>query len=81
MRTTRREAERDRRARREADRAERRETDETVADPPRTVDDLLAVLEEGRGLTYEEAALVGGIEGSVAGLDAAGDDPSPRGGW
>jgi len=81
MRTTRREAERDRRARREADRAERRETDGTVAEPPRTVDDLLDVLEEGRGLTYEEAALVGGIEEGVAGLDGEGNGSSPRGGW
>ncbi|MFC7098224.1 hypothetical protein [Halobaculum marinum] len=81
MRTRRREHERDRRAREEADRTERRETEETVADPPRTVDDLLDTLADGDGLTYEEAALVGGIEESVGGFEADDDDDRERATW
>lgn len=81
MRTRRREHERDRRAREEADREERRTTETTVADPPRTVDDLLDTLAEGDGLTYEEAALVGGIEASVDGSVADADAVRGRRGW
>lgn len=81
MRTRRREHERDRRARAEADREDRRTVERTVADPPRTVDDLLETLDEGDGLTYEEAALVGGIEESVAGFDGEATDARTHGGW
>lgn len=80
MRTRRREHERERRAREAADREERRDVDATVADPPRTVDDLLDVLADGDGVTYEEAALVGGIEGEVGGFEADADERT-RGGW
>lgn len=81
MRTRRRKHERDRRARAEADREDRRTVERTVADPPRTVDDLLETLDEGEGLTYEEAALVGGIEESVAGLTAGDSDSRTHDGW
>ncbi|UIP00914.1 hypothetical protein Hbl1158_06030 [Halobaculum sp. CBA1158] len=81
MRTRRREREREQHSRREADRNERRSTEETVADPPRTVDDLLDRLAAGDGVTYEEAALVGGIEEGVGGFEAAGDAQGRRGGW
>ncbi|SHG56447.1 hypothetical protein [Halobaculum gomorrense] len=84
MRTRRREHEREQEARREADRTERRETAATVAEPPKTADDLLDILEGGDGLTYEEAALVGGIEEVAAGSDERdrGDHATPtRGGW
>ncbi|MFC6787720.1 hypothetical protein ACFQFH_18250 [Halobaculum halobium] len=67
MRTRRREHERERRAREAADREERRDAETTVADPPQTVDDLLDVLADGDGVTYEEAALVGGIEEAAGG--------------
>ena len=80
MRTRRREHERERRAREAADREERRDADATVADPPRTVDNLLDVLADGDGVTYEEAALVGGIEEEVGGFEADGDAET-RGGW
>ncbi|QZP37416.1 hypothetical protein [Halobaculum magnesiiphilum] len=80
MRTRRREHERERRAREAADREERRSVAETVADPPRTVDDLIDVLADGDGVTYEEAALVGGIEEEVGGFEADGDART-RGGW
>ncbi|WP_435063168.1 hypothetical protein [Halobaculum sp. EA56] len=81
MRTRRREHEREKRARREADRVERSVSEETVADPPRTVDDLIDTMADGDGLTYEEAALVGGVEGGVGGLDADAEGPRRRGGW
>jgi len=80
MRTRPRERERERRAREAADREERRDVDATVADPPGTVDDLLDVMAEGDGITYEEAALVGGIEEAVGGIEADGDART-RGGW
>ena len=80
MHTRRREHERERRAREAADRKERRDADATEADPPRTVDDLLDVLANGDGLTYEEAALIGGIEGEAGGFEADGDGRT-RGGW
>lgn len=81
MRTRRREHEREQHARREADRTERRETAATVAEPPRTVDDLLEVLAGGDSPTYEEAALVGGIEEGSAGGDRRDGTASARGGW
>lgn len=81
MRTRRRENEREEQARREADRTERRESEDTVADPPRTVDDLVEALEAGEGLTYEKAALVGGIEGEVGGFEGDVDAPPDTSGW
>ncbi|MFC7136531.1 hypothetical protein [Halobaculum litoreum] len=81
MRTRRREHERDRHAREEADRAERRATEQTVADPPRTVDDLLDRLADGDGLTYEAAALVGGVEAAVAGAERSTGGGRREHGW
>lgn len=81
MRTTRRERDREKRARREADRSDRRSTEETVADPPRTVDDLLDTLADGDGLTFEEAALVGGLEESTGGFEGDWKEAGQRGGW
>ena len=81
MRTRRRAHERDRRAREEADRQERRTSADTVADPPRTVDDLFATLADGNGLTYEEAALVGGIEEDVGSEASTEDATRRRAGW